>query len=101
MIDALHVIALKSCTFTSDDYQRSFNGYFSISFINIKALTQQNGFLRADNGIFRIILTAQSKKISTVKSKEKDLSLSKFSRYLVNVKIIKIRPCLPSKIMMA
>ena len=42
-------------------------------------------------GVFRTILVYKAKKNFTIKSKYKVLSLSKFSYYLVMVKIIKIR----------
>ena len=42
-------------------------------------------------GIFRIILVSKEEKNLTIESKDKGLTLSKFSWYLVIVKIIKIR----------
>ena len=42
-------------------------------------------------GVFRTILVSKEEKNFTIKSKDKGLSLSKFSWYLVIVKIIKIR----------
>ena len=42
-------------------------------------------------GVFRIMLVSKEEKNFTVESKDKGLSLSKFSWYLVIVKIIKIR----------
>ena len=42
-------------------------------------------------GIFRTILVSKEEKNFTIKNKDKGLSLSKFSWYLVIVKIIKIR----------
>ena len=41
-------------------------------------------------GIFRIILVSKEEKNFTIESKDKVQSLSKFSCYLVTVKIIKI-----------
>ena len=42
-------------------------------------------------GILRMILVSKEEKNSIIESKDKGLSLSKISRYLVTVKIIKIR----------
>ena len=42
-------------------------------------------------GIFRTSLVSKEEKNFTIESRDKGLSLSKFSWYLVNVKIIKIR----------
>ena len=46
---------------------------------------------RASFRIFKIILDSQEEKNFTIESKDKGLSLCKFSWYLVVVKIIKIR----------
>ena len=54
-------------------------------------LTDMGCSKKVSFGIFSIIKTTKNRNIATVKFIDKVPSLSKFSRYLVKVKIVKIR----------